>query len=97
MITQLQKLWIFYYIPTHYSSVLFRSLHHYRPGLTNLTRKYDVVVVNVFLTSTTVVLNHFAEGSQIQTYEFLESRTKKIYHKTIHTFCLVVKFLCAAL
>jgi len=25
-ITQLQKLWTFYYIPTHYSSVLFRSL-----------------------------------------------------------------------
>jgi len=34
------------------------------------------VIVNAFLTSTTVVLNHFAEGSQIQTYEFLESRTK---------------------
>jgi len=27
------------------------------------------VVVNVFLTSTTVVPNHFAERSQIQTYE----------------------------
>jgi len=36
------------------------------------------VVVNVFLTSTTVVLNHVIEGSQIHTYEFLESRTKKI-------------------
>jgi len=24
-----------------------------------------------------VVLNHFAEGSQIQTYNFLESYTKK--------------------
>jgi len=47
------------------------------------------VVVNVFLTSTTVVLNHFVEGSQIQTYEFLESRTKKFYHKTIHTFCFI--------
>jgi len=34
------------------------------------------VVVDVFITSTTVVLNHFAEGSQIQTYEFLKSRTK---------------------
>jgi len=65
VITQLQKLWIFYYIPTHYSSVRFRSLHYYRPGLIILTRKLDVVVVNVFLTSTTVVLNHFAEGSQI--------------------------------
>jgi len=31
------------------------------------------VVFNVFRTSTTVVLNRFAEGSQIQTYEFLES------------------------
>jgi len=33
-----------------------------------------------------VVLNHFAEGSQIQTYKFLEPH-KKIYHKTIDTFC----------
>jgi len=55
----------------------------------NLTRKKGVVVVNAFLTSTTVVLNHFAEGSQIQTYEFLESRTKKFYHKTIDTFCFI--------
>jgi len=39
MVTQLQKLWIFYYISTHYSSVLFRSLHSYRPGLIILTRK----------------------------------------------------------
>jgi len=29
------------------------------------------VVVNVFLTSATVVLNHFTEGSQIQTYDFV--------------------------
>jgi len=29
------------------------------------------VVVNDFLTSTTVVLNYFAEGSQIQTYVFV--------------------------
>jgi len=28
------------------------------------------VPVNFFFTSTTVVLNHFAEGSQIQTYNF---------------------------
>jgi len=34
------------------------------------------VVVKVFLTSTTVVLNHLAEVSQIQTYKFSESRTK---------------------
>jgi len=33
MITQLQKLWKFYYIPNHYGSVLFRSLQYYRPGL----------------------------------------------------------------
>jgi len=33
MITQLQKLWIFYYTPTRYSSDLFRSLHYYRPSL----------------------------------------------------------------
>jgi len=35
-----------------------------------------------------VILNHFAEGSQIQTYEFLESK-KKIYHETIDTFCFI--------
>ena len=37
-----------------------------------------------------MVLNHFAEGSQIQTYKFLHSRTKKFYHKTIDTFCFIV-------
>jgi len=37
--TQLQKLWIFYYVPTHHISVPFRSLHYYRPGLIILTRK----------------------------------------------------------
>jgi len=29
------------------------------------------VVVNVFCTSATVVLNHFAEGSLIQTFNFV--------------------------
>jgi len=29
------------------------------------------VVVNVFLTFTTVILNHFAEGTQIQSYDFV--------------------------
>jgi len=33
MTTQLQKLWIFYYIPIYYSSVLLRSLYYWRPGL----------------------------------------------------------------
>jgi len=29
------------------------------------------VVVNIFLASTTVVLNHFTQGNQIQTYDFV--------------------------
>jgi len=32
------------------------------------------VIVNLFLTSTTVVLNHFAEGSQIQTNDFIKEQ-----------------------
>jgi len=36
------------------------------------------VVVNVFLTFTTVFLNHFAEGSQIQVYDFVGEPHKKI-------------------
>jgi len=32
MITQLQKLWILYYVPALYSSVLFRSLHYGMSG-----------------------------------------------------------------
>jgi len=36
VITQLQKQWIFCFIATHHSSVLFRS----RPGLIILTRKW---------------------------------------------------------
>jgi len=47
------------------------------------------VVVNVFLTSTTAVLNHFAEGSQIQTYRFLESRTKKFTTRQLTRFVLL--------
>jgi len=37
--------------------------------------------VNVFLTSTTAVINHFAEGSQIQTYTILlEKRKENLPH-----------------
>jgi len=39
MTTQPQKLWILYYITTHYSSVLSKLLHYYRHGLIILTRK----------------------------------------------------------
>jgi len=46
-------------------------------------------MVNVFLTSTTVVFNHFAEGSKIQTYEFVWGPYKTIYHESIHTFCFI--------
>jgi len=35
------------------------------------------VVVKVFLTSTTVVLNHFAEGRKIQMYGFVREPHKK--------------------
>jgi len=44
------------------------------------------VVVNVFLTSTAVVLNHFTEGSQFQTNHFVREWYKNLYHKSIHTF-----------
>jgi len=47
------------------------------------------VVVNVFLTSTTVVLNQFAEGSQIQSYKFLESRTKNFTTRQLIRFVLL--------
>jgi len=47
------------------------------------------VVVNVFITSTTVDPNHFAEGSQIQTYEFLENRTKKFNKSQLTRFVLL--------
>jgi len=47
------------------------------------------VVVNVFLISTSVVLNHFAEGSQIQTYNFFREPHKKFHHKSIDTFVLL--------
>jgi len=39
VITKLQKLWILYYMPIEYSSVLFKSLHYYRRGLVIVTRK----------------------------------------------------------
>jgi len=42
-----------------------------------------VLVVNVFL------FNHFAEGSRIQTYDFVREPHKKNYHKSIDTFCFI--------
>jgi len=36
-----------------------------------------------------VVLNHFAEGSQIQTYDFVREPHKKFYHKSVDTFCII--------
>jgi len=62
---------LIYDMPTHYSSVLIISLHCYRFGLIILTKTKEVVAVNVFLTSVTVVRNHFAEGSEIQIYGFV--------------------------
>ena len=47
------------------------------------------MVDHVSLASTTVVLNHFAEGSKSRPTILLESRTKKIYHKSIDTFCFI--------
>jgi len=47
------------------------------------------VVVYVFLTSTKVVLNHFPEGIQIQTCNFVREPHKKICNKSIDTFCFI--------
>jgi len=35
-----------------------------------------------------VILNHFAKGSQIQTYKMLDSRTKKLSQDNWHVFLL---------
>jgi len=56
-----------------------------------LTRKDDVVVVKVFLIATTVVLNHFAEGSQIQTYHFIKEPQKNC------TTSQLTRFVCNSL
>jgi len=56
-----------------------------RTDLIILTRKYDVVVVNVLI-STTIFLNHFAEGDKSTPTSLLESRTENIYDKSIDTF-----------
>jgi len=60
---QLQKLWIFYYIPTHYSSVLFRSLHYCNSGsgpkyLTELR----IRLLNFNLSSGSVALDYFRKS-----------------------------------
>jgi len=47
------------------------------------------VVVNIFRISTTVVLNHFAEGSQIQICECLKSRTKNFITSQLTRFVLL--------
>ena len=72
MITQLRKLWILYYI--QYLLVIAHLLSD-RYITTDPVWSYHfdqlkhAVVVNFFVTSTTVILNHFAEGNQIQTYD----------------------------
>jgi len=47
------------------------------------------VVVNVFLTFTTVVLNDFVEESQIQTYGFFREPHKKITTSKLTRFVLL--------
>jgi len=39
------------------------------------------VAVNIFLTSTNVVLTHFSEGSQFQNYDSVRELHKKFHHK----------------
>jgi len=41
-----------------------------------------------------VVVNHSAEGSQIQTYDFLREPHKQVYHKSIDTFCFIALTKC---
>jgi len=36
-----------------------------------------------------VVLNHFAEGNQIHTYNFVREPHKKFYYKSTDTFCFI--------
>jgi len=38
-----------------------------------------------------VVLNLFAEGSQIQTYNFVRELTKNYHRKSIETFCFIAE------
>ena len=40
-----------------------------------------------------LILNHFIEGSQIQTYNFVREPYKKFYHKSIDTFSLIAQSL----
>jgi len=41
-----------------------------------------------------VVVNHFAEGSQSQTYEFLESRTKNFTIRQLHVLFYCTNEVC---
>jgi len=36
-----------------------------------------------------MVLNHFAEVRQIQTYDFVREPLKKTHHKSTDTFCFI--------
>jgi len=47
------------------------------------------VVVSVFLTSTTVVLNISLKGAKVRPTILLESCTENFYHKSIDTFCFL--------
>ena len=70
MTTQLQKLWIFYYIPSHYSSVLFRSLHYCNSGpkfLTELRIRLGLLLNFNLSLSGSVALDYFHKNNELNT------------------------------
>jgi len=79
-----------YYIPTHYSSVLSRSLHYYRPSLIIVTsRKYDVVVVTFFLLLQQWFSTISLKGVKFRPTILLESRTESFTTSQLTCFVLL--------
>jgi len=71
MIVQIQKLWILYYICVLVVAQ-FLFYHYTATDLVHSDQKVRCCGSSWFFSSTTVILNHFAEGSQNQTYNFGE-------------------------
>jgi len=89
MIEQIPKLWIFHICLLIIAQFFFDRYTTTVPVWSFWLESKNVVEGNVFLTFTTVVLNHFPEGSQIHTFDSFREPRKNILPQVNYTFCFI--------
>ena len=77
-----------YYVPTHYSAVLLRSLHYYRSGLIILTIESKMLWQLTFFVLLQQCFSTISlKAAKSRPTILLENRTKIFYRKSIEKFC----------